>query len=184
MNRLILYFKKLFASIVLFGLSLGLLAQEPNIPLTKGDKIRITSSILGGKKKLIFTSIEKGSLQGHTDKAYNIPLGSIHQIEILRGTKRATGKGMLYGALGGATTGAIVGASINCRNLYDGNVSEQRCVGLFGGLGAVGGLVIGAVVGSAALMDRWVRISNQELNTLIVPQNHSGFGMSIILKIE
>ena len=153
--------------------------------LKQNDKIRITSDEYGLKKQeLTFSSYQENRLLFQGDKIYEIPLDKIDRLEVLKGKKRSSSKGVLIGMAAGAGIGAIAGAGVNCDNLYDGDVGQMTCVGLFGGIGAGSGLLFGAIIGSISKTDRWVEIPRSDLNMEIAPQTQSGLGLSLLFTFD
>ena len=153
--------------------------------LKENDKIRITSDELGFWKQIMtFNSYQKNRLLFQGDKSYEIPMEKIDRLEVLRGNKRASTKGVLIGMAAGAGIGAVAGAAVNCDNLYDGDVGQMTCVGLFGGIGAGSGLLFGAIIGSISKTDNWVEIPSTDLNMQIIPETQSGLGLSLVFTFD
>jgi hypothetical protein len=137
-------------------------------PVGQGSRVRVVQRSSGA-------AVVTGSLARLTGDSLVVNVGDsprtfvvdqAHELQVSRGKKGRTGRGLLLGLLGGATLGAIIGAATS--NESDCGAADYLCLDTpaFGALsgGLLGGLLgtaAGGIIGSQMKSERWQSVDHR-----------------------
>jgi hypothetical protein len=134
------------------------LAQSPEAALRPGQRVRVTSTLeatpvmtgligeVGSDTLLLLRQVKSGD-----PRLTPIPMASIVELQVSRGTHSRWQTGLAIGAAAGAVTGVILGASSEGDLFF--STSDRALLGaiVFTPIGGAVGLIAGAVTKS----ERW-----------------------------
>ncbi len=162
-------------------------AQEPP-PVKVGDRVRVTAPNLGINKRTgVLQVVGDDTLVVDTMR---LALASVTRLEVSRGWKRHTEKGVEYGLALGLVAGGFVGARTyepppcEGKNWFCGFRLDLGWVPrMFIGaaIGAGIGAVTGALVGSVKT-EQWEEAPLDRLRVSFVPQRDGRFGLGLSVR--
>jgi hypothetical protein len=126
---------------------------EPE-PLTSGDRVRVTASVVPGEVKGQVRELTQDELLlsvGSGDELV-IPVETLQSLAIQRGTRRRVKEGALIGlGTGGVAFLAILASEGGC----SGDSMCESAIGLVAGVFVAGGALLGTLVGLLIETDVW-----------------------------
>jgi hypothetical protein len=89
-------------------------AQQPRIPIHRGQLVRLTAPDLGfNRQTAVFRMLRNDTLVvAVRDSAVHCPVASVTGLDVSRGQRSWAGVGALFGAVGGAGLGVVLGVGV------------------------------------------------------------------------
>ena len=166
------------------SLAILLLAATPAVVLAQsvkpGDRVRVTAPPDFIPYEGTLRTLTPDTL---TVDTLRLSAASVTGVEVYRGRKSNTWKGIGFGFAVGAVSGVIIALQMD-RLCYASTTGD--CLGLKpeevalvgATLGAIGGLV-GAFVGALIKSDRWEEAPLDQLRVNVAPQRDGGFAFGL-----
>jgi hypothetical protein len=153
----------------------SVLSAQQQPPIEPGARVRVTAPDCGLEQQAGTLEPSRGdSLVLGTMKC---PLSSVTRLDMSRGQRRNTVKGVELGLFVGSVTGGVVGAltydteSCNwqaiCASTVGGG-TQRTLIGV--GIGAGIGVAAGAIVGALIKIERWEEVPLDPLRVSFAPQ--------------
>ncbi len=148
---------------------------QDSLPVTVGDRVRVTAPDLGLNNYDGRLRLQDGSVL--TVDTLDVPLTSVTELEVYRGKKGHTTELVLLGFLAGAGIGAAVAAS-DCAG---GSQYASVCPAAGAAMGGLAGLFVGGITAEFIKSDRWEKVPLDQLRVSFVPQRDGrfAFGLSV-----
>lgn len=167
-------------AVVLFLTTSGELFAQQGLPVTPGDRVRI--STLGTAPPLVCTVL---ALKADTlvldardgVETLEVPLALVKKVEVSRGKKSNIGPGAIAGGLTGAVFGAICASGPGG---YSCGGSDAKVVAL---AITAAGTGIGALIGAASKTDRWEEVPLTDIRVGLSPITLDGVAVSVALRL-
>jgi hypothetical protein len=159
----------------------SLQAQEPPT-IEPGERVRVTAPDFGLQKSVgTCLSLSQGvmAFEPAGSSQLTIPTGSMTGLEISRGRKSNTLKGLGLGFLGGAALGAVIGLLVD---EHGNDLAPWNAAVVGAAVFGAGGAVVGAGIGTAIKTDRWEEVPVDRLRVSLTPQRGGRLGIGLSLK--
>jgi len=165
------------------------LAGQGLTRLKAGDRVRLTAPSIGVVQRQTFTLVDVTAdsitltPEGRS-LTLDCALADVTSLQVQRGRKRATLRGLGIGALAGAAIGVAAGFADgdDPPDAFIAMTAGEKAVAAGLALGGLGG-VVGALIGTAVKVDRWDKIPLTDVRVGLSESGAAAFAVSASLRL-
>ena len=160
------------------------ISAQNMVQIRRGEWVRITAPACGIQRHGAPVEVLRGDTLSipadlnRSSNAIKCPVAAVTKVEVLRGQKSNTLKGMGYGALAGAVLGAVV---LGRAAAADGWQWEEFAV-IGGAFGMVPGGLIGAMFGAGTKTDCWVEVPLERVRVSFPPNRGRRIAFGVLIR--
>ncbi len=155
-------------------------AQQPRIPIHRGQLVRLTAPDLGfNRQTAVFRMLRNDTLVvAVRDSAVHCPVASVTGLDVSRGQRSWAGVGALFGAVGGAGLGVVLGVGVLAPLCEE---DRGTCTGATVGGGALLGAFLGGLAAQGVKSERWEEVPLERLR-MTVARHLDGLALGLSVR--
>ena len=161
--------------VVLAVASVTNVRAQDSLPVTVGDRVRVTAPDLGLNNYDGRLRLQDGSVL--TVDTLDVPLTSVTELEVYRGKESHTTALVLLGFF----AGAVIGTAVTASECAGGGPYAGICKSSSAAIGGLAGLFVGGITATFIKSDRWEAVPIDQLRVSFAPQRDGrfAFGLSV-----